>query len=87
MAAISTKIQNVREATGRLLLTVRSLDESDTVRPSLCEGWTRGHVLAHIALNADSLVNLPTWARTSCPNSDPGVETTDERAEEQPRLG
>ena len=27
-------------------------------------GWSRGHVLAHIAGNADSLVNLLTWAAT-----------------------
>ncbi|MFI6736212.1 maleylpyruvate isomerase N-terminal domain-containing protein, partial [Nonomuraea sp. NPDC050451] len=27
-------------------------------------GWTRGHVLAHVAQNADSHVNLLTWAKT-----------------------
>jgi maleylpyruvate isomerase len=37
-------------------------------RPSLLPGWTRGHVLAHVARNADSVRNLLTWART-------GVET------------
>lgn len=36
--------------------------------PSLLPGWTRAHVLAHLAGNADALVNLLTWART-------GVET------------
>jgi len=35
---------------------------------SLLPGWTRSHVLAHVAHNADALVNLLTWART-------GVET------------
>ncbi|MGY1601586.1 maleylpyruvate isomerase family mycothiol-dependent enzyme [Geodermatophilus sp. SYSU D00815] len=36
--------------------------------PSLLPGWSRRHVLAHVARNADALVNLLTWART-------GVET------------
>jgi maleylpyruvate isomerase len=37
-------------------------------QPSLLPGWTRQYVLAHVARNADALVNLLTWART-------GVET------------
>lgn len=32
--------------------------------PSLLPGWSRAHVLTHIARNADALVNLLTWART-----------------------
>lgn len=31
---------------------------------SLLPGWTRAHVLTHLARNADGLVNLLTWART-----------------------
>ena len=58
----------VAAAEERLRATVESFDERDLAEPSLCEGWTRGHVLAHVALNAHSLVNLMEWART-------GVET------------
>jgi maleylpyruvate isomerase len=36
--------------------------------PSLLPGWDRAHVLAHVANNADALINLLVWART-------GVET------------
>jgi maleylpyruvate isomerase len=32
--------------------------------PSLLPGWTRAHVLGHLAGNADALVNLLAWART-----------------------
>lgn len=32
--------------------------------PSLLPGWNRRHVVAHVAGNADALVNLLTWART-----------------------
>jgi maleylpyruvate isomerase len=32
--------------------------------PSRLDGWSRGHVLAHLSRNADALTNLLTWART-----------------------
>ena len=44
--------------TQRLLDTARSLDPGSIGDASLCPGWTRGHVLTHIARNADALVNL-----------------------------
>ncbi len=50
---------------------VRALDgltDDDLREPSALPGWTRAHVVAHLARNADALVNLCTWART-------GVET------------
>ncbi|WP_181924073.1 maleylpyruvate isomerase family mycothiol-dependent enzyme [Streptomyces inhibens] len=54
----------VREATERLLVSVSKLDDAAIGEPSMLPGWTRGHVLAHVARNADALVNLLTWART-----------------------
>ncbi|WKX69739.1 maleylpyruvate isomerase family mycothiol-dependent enzyme [Streptomyces sp. XD-27] len=54
----------VQGATDRLLTAVAALDEAAADQPSLLPGWTRGHVLAHLARNADALVNLLTWART-----------------------
>ncbi|MDX3093786.1 maleylpyruvate isomerase family mycothiol-dependent enzyme [Streptomyces sp. ME19-03-3] len=51
-------------ATERLLATVAAMPPASVAEPSLLPGWTRGHVLAHLARNADSLVNLLTWART-----------------------
>jgi maleylpyruvate isomerase len=35
--------------------------------PSTLPGWTRAHVLTHVARNADALGNLLTWARTGEP--------------------
>jgi maleylpyruvate isomerase len=32
--------------------------------PSGLAGWTRAHVLTHVARNADAMINLLTWART-----------------------
>ena len=40
------------------------LDPAQLAGPCLLPGWTRGHVLSHLARNADALVNLLTWART-----------------------
>ncbi|MGP3963765.1 maleylpyruvate isomerase family mycothiol-dependent enzyme [Nonomuraea sp. 3N208] len=51
-------------ATARLLATAASLSDADLAAPSLLPGWTRGHVLAHVAQNAGSHLNLLTWART-----------------------
>ncbi|WP_127934377.1 maleylpyruvate isomerase family mycothiol-dependent enzyme [Nonomuraea polychroma] len=51
-------------ATDRLLATAASLSDADLTAPSLLPGWTRGHVLAHLAQNADSHLNLLTWAKT-----------------------
>lgn len=54
----------VRAAEARLLATLDDMGEASLAEPSLLPGWTRGHVLAHVALNAHSLVNLFEWART-----------------------
>jgi maleylpyruvate isomerase len=54
----------VDRATERLLRTVAELDDAAVGAPSLLPGWTRGHVLTHLARNADSFVNLLTSART-----------------------
>lgn len=32
--------------------------------PSLLPGWSRAHVLTHVARNADAMINLLRWART-----------------------
>ena len=52
---IAEQIDQVNEATSRLLAGLDSLTEADVARRSLCPGWTVGHVLTHIARNADGL--------------------------------
>ena len=34
----------------------------DLRAPSLCEGWSRAHVLAHVARNAEAIQRLAQWA-------------------------
>ncbi|MGW0287648.1 maleylpyruvate isomerase family mycothiol-dependent enzyme [Streptomyces sp. NPDC003236] len=48
----------VQDATERLLTAVAKLDNAALAEPSRLPGWTRGHVLAHLARNADALVNV-----------------------------
>lgn len=43
------------------------MGEDAFVAPSALPGWTRAHVLSHIARNADAMINLLTWARTGVP--------------------
>ena len=47
-------------------LMSRMGDEAFTA-PSALAGWSRAHVLTHIARNADAMINLLTWARTGVP--------------------
>lgn len=54
----------VDDATARLRLTAAGLSDQQAREPSLLPGWSRGHLLTHIARNADSLRNLLIWART-----------------------
>ncbi|KAB1143134.1 maleylpyruvate isomerase family mycothiol-dependent enzyme [Streptomyces luteolifulvus] len=51
-------LASVRDATDRLLIAVAKMDNASVAEPSRLPGWSRGHVLAHIARNADALVNV-----------------------------
>ena len=45
----------------------RALDPGSLGAPSRCAGWTRGHILSHIARNADALRNCALSATTGRP--------------------
>lgn len=51
-------LASVRDATERLLTAVGKLDNASVTHASRLPGWSRGHVLAHLARNADALVNV-----------------------------
>jgi len=53
----------IDHATQRLLGTARVIAEPDLRAPSLLPGWTRAHVLAHLARGADAMRNLLVGAR------------------------
>jgi maleylpyruvate isomerase len=59
------------------------LTDEELAAPSLLPGWSRAAVLAHLAGNADALVNLLTWARTGTETPMyPSPEARDGRIEE-----
>src|ERR1022692_3743687 len=51
------------QATQRLIDVARVITEPDLRAPSLLPGWTRAHVLAHLARGADAMRNLLIGAR------------------------
>lgn len=59
-----TGLAEVDRATEVLYEVVAALDLAALRGPSLLPGWSRAHVVTHLARNADALVNLLTWAKT-----------------------
>lgn len=67
VAAVNSAVQGqeaVAQATERMLDVVNDLDDTLTRGPSRLPGWTRAHVVTHLARGADALLNLMLWAKT-----------------------
>jgi maleylpyruvate isomerase len=67
MDEASHSLGRLTASTGLVLATAAALSDAQAREPSLLPGWSRGHVLTHIARNADGMVNLLHWARTGTP--------------------
>jgi maleylpyruvate isomerase len=67
-------LESLQDATERLLTAVGALDNAAVSDPSRLPGWTRGHILAHLARNADALVNVlegrPMYASAEARDAD-----------------
>ncbi|MGW2595071.1 maleylpyruvate isomerase family mycothiol-dependent enzyme [Streptomyces sp. NPDC001515] len=57
---------------------VAGLDDAGYAAPSTLPGWSRAHVAAHVAANAEALSNLVHWAATGEPT--PMYASPEERA-------
>ncbi len=55
---VQERLAVAAEATGRLLDALREIDDAWCRSPSALPDWSRGHVLTHLARNADGLVRL-----------------------------
>lgn len=66
--SVELLIEQNEAAVDRLLESVAKLSDEELREPSLLPDWSKGHVLTHLARNADGLRNLLVWAQT-------GVET------------
>jgi maleylpyruvate isomerase len=65
--SLKDRTDQINEATSRLLATADRFTDAEVGRPSLLPGWSRGHVLTHLARGSDALCNLLEWARTGVP--------------------
>jgi maleylpyruvate isomerase len=54
------ELELLQEATQRLVRTVDGFADGDWSRPSGLPGWTRSHVVAHLALNSEGLAGALT---------------------------
>ncbi|MGQ1839507.1 maleylpyruvate isomerase family mycothiol-dependent enzyme [Kocuria turfanensis] len=61
---LHTDLSRLGRETDRFLATAESLSEEELAAPSLCDGWSRAHVVAHLASNGRALVRLVDWAVT-----------------------
>ena len=67
----------MQRESGMLMATVTSLANYELNKPSKCKGWTRAHVIAHLARGADAMTNLATWAVTG--QETPAYESREKR--------
>lgn len=61
-------LSQLRAATDELVLAIDGLSDAAVRAPSPLPGWTRGHVLTHLARNAEGGARLLGWARTGVPS-------------------
>lgn len=57
----------VREGTELCSSSISGLDEKAFAEPSGLPGWSRSHLVAHLAANAEAIGNLVRWAATGEP--------------------
>ncbi len=67
----------LQRESGMVMATVTSLADYELSMPSKCRGWTRAHVIAHLARGADAMTNLATWAVTG--QETPAYESREKR--------
>lgn len=63
-ARLRSDLARLERETEQYLSTVESFHDSEFTRPSLCEGWNRAQVVAHVAVVCRRLVRLIDWAET-----------------------
>lgn len=61
-ARLHSDLSRLGRETDMLLATVESLADDEMTAASLCEGWTRADVIAHLASSGRALVKLIDWA-------------------------
>lgn len=63
-ALLHSDLSRLGRETDMFMATVESLADDEMTAPSLCDGWTRADVIAHISSSGRALVKLIDWAAT-----------------------
>jgi maleylpyruvate isomerase len=58
------RIEHMRQGEAFFFSQLERVDDDGLSQPCALPGWTRAHVVGHMARNADALMNLLSWART-----------------------
>ena len=61
---VHENLARLADASARLLTTVDGLSDEEVRGPSGLSGWSRGHLITHLARNADGIRNMLLCART-----------------------
>jgi len=61
-AQLHSDLSRLARETAMMSATVQALSAEELAAGSLCEGWSRAHVIAHLASNGRTLVKLIDWA-------------------------
>ncbi len=85
--SLETDLAAVRRHTQLLVEHAAAL--TDLRAPSLCDGWSRAHVLSHVARNAEAIQRLAQWAvdgdpRPMYPGGTPGRDAAIEAGAARP---
>lgn len=85
-STLQENLARMDRETADLERSVADMTVGDLAEPSRCADWTRAHVLAHLARNADSLVNLARWATSGVETPQyPSKASRDEQIEQSAR--
>ena len=77
---LSERLDLAREGTAYFARYLAALSDADLSGPSLLGGWTRKHLVAHVAYNAAALCRILDWAATGVET--PMYESMEQRAQE-----
>ena len=73
-------VARIRDLQDEWALVIGALDEAAVRAPSALPGWSRAHLVTHLARNAEAIANLLTWADTGVerPMYGPGTARDDD---------
>jgi maleylpyruvate isomerase len=61
---LTDSLRWVQQGTSRCNVVIAGISDAELAEPSALPGWSRAHVVAHLAANAAALRNLARWAAT-----------------------